>query len=232
MALDVAAGIQALHDNNFIHGDVKMHNVLVYGNRDDSSLRPQVAKLADFEAALFRRDVEESNASYLGTTIYNAPEISGHRQLDHSSQCDLYKKADAYSFGLLLWEVMKNGEPFIDKKWLFPGEREADFLDRKCRKKEDRLLNRGIEICNATIQGASDSRILRVVEETFRHSIRDDPTNRSEMKALVKMLARGTRYVCITKKKKRKKTIQGSQKTLTIVARNDFVRHTDVPRRS
>lgn len=74
LALDVAVGLQALHQSNFIHGDLKPDNVLVF---DCAGERPQVAKLADFGATISEVDFDEGPVSYKGTPKYNAPEQDG-----------------------------------------------------------------------------------------------------------------------------------------------------------
>lgn len=50
MAMDVAAGLHALHDSEMIHEDIKASNVLVFNCGKE---RTQVVKVVDFEAAIF-----------------------------------------------------------------------------------------------------------------------------------------------------------------------------------
>lgn len=59
LALDVALGLEALHNSEIIHGDVKASNVLVFDRFDDyyDRSKPQIAKLADFGAAIFEVDL-------------------------------------------------------------------------------------------------------------------------------------------------------------------------------
>ncbi|KAI0133211.1 kinase-like domain-containing protein [Hypoxylon sp. NC0597] len=64
-------GLQAIHDNKIIHGDIKPENILVFSVLHGD--RPKKAKLADFGASLFEEDQHEQ-LSYSGTPLYNAPD--------------------------------------------------------------------------------------------------------------------------------------------------------------
>jgi serine/threonine protein kinase len=150
LALDVAMGIRALHDCDIVHGDVKPENVLVYGYsvRDKDQDRHYLAKLADFGCSLFKEDVESHHQKYLGTPKYNAPEICGWAKESEHEGKDIeavpifsrYKSADCYSFGLLLWETIKQGKSFVEPEWLTADEKVMDWLERTFQSKENGLL--------------------------------------------------------------------------------------------
>jgi serine/threonine protein kinase len=166
LAHDVALGLRALHDCGIVHGDIKPENVLVYDSirREDDweDHRPFVAKLADFGCAMFEADFDIRDECYLGTPKYNAPEVSGllrdgggegRMQL---SKLDRFKAADCYSFGLLLWETVKQGNSFVEPSWLMAGENAVEFLQRLFHTKEDALLTRAIEFFNEMQASNSD----------------------------------------------------------------------------
>ncbi|KAI9659824.1 MAG: hypothetical protein M1821_001175 [Bathelium mastoideum] len=202
LAVDVAVGIKVLHDNKIIHGDVKPDNILVFDSGNDYSTRPQTAKLADFGASLFEQDVE-SEASYLGTSIFNAPEIEGRPRhmskehqvkgqwgiLDDNSRISQYKKADIYSFGLLLWETMKNGEDIIEKTWLAEGESELEFLNTICETESNGMLQRAYRFCD-TLQG--NEVLVNLVKETFGLALLDDASERADIEKIIESLKRGS----------------------------------------
>ncbi|KAF4975868.1 hypothetical protein FZEAL_7401 [Fusarium zealandicum] len=148
--------------------------------------RHYLGKLADFGCSLFQNDVTHQNEYYLGTTRYNAPEISFSRcskdgdETHHkgTSRFEQYQAADCYSFGLLLWETIKDGQSFIDRSWLKPGEDTSGFLERAFRSKDNFLLEMATKYLQE-VQANSTTRDLE--EDKSRHGVFPSNPSHSRM---------------------------------------------------
>jgi serine/threonine protein kinase len=99
LLLDVARGIQALHQCNIIHGDVKSENVLICRHK----ARPYVARLSDFGLSLINPDAASDQHQLPGGTfLWRAPEYNRSLSIQGLQQTDIY------SFGLTAWRVLVN----------------------------------------------------------------------------------------------------------------------------
>lgn len=187
LALDIALGLKALHENKIVHGDVKPSNVLVFGARQNT-IRNQMAKLSDFGGAIFDLD-NHHIVGYGGTAIYNAPELEqrGKYKSGTAFTPEQLYQADMYSFGITLWEVMKHGKSYIDNEWLLEGETKIDFLNRVHKEEDDPLLRRAEAFCNTIFQ---ESSISDTVLNCFRMTLTDRVSQRSDIIQIIDALTR------------------------------------------
>ncbi|XVE87494.1 hypothetical protein DITRI_Ditri18aG0122200 [Diplodiscus trichospermus] len=95
VAIDVSKGMNYLHQNNIIHRDLKTANLLMDEN--------QVVKVADFGVARVQSQSGIMTAE-TGTYRWMAPEVIEHKPYDH--------KADIFSFGIALWELLTGELPY------------------------------------------------------------------------------------------------------------------------
>jgi Leucine-rich repeat (LRR) protein/tRNA A-37 threonylcarbamoyl transferase component Bud32 len=112
---DIADGLLFLHSNNILHRDIKAENVLVVSTSTDAIIN---VKVADFGTA--RSVNDQFTTGYtkgIGTPSYMAVEILRNEHYGRS--------ADIYSFGVLMWTVFTQEEPYKDIKYSWDL---ADFV--------------------------------------------------------------------------------------------------------
>lgn len=95
----VARGMMFLHQNKVIHFDLKTENILI-----DKDLKPHIS---DFSLSRFVKINKKFGDSFdcVGTPTYVAPEVI---KGDESSN----SKADVYSFGIIMFEIMTGKKPY------------------------------------------------------------------------------------------------------------------------
>ncbi|KAH9693591.1 serine/threonine-protein kinase STY46 [Citrus sinensis] len=118
VAIDVSKGMNYLHRNNIIHRDLKAANLLMNENgvRDSDihcylsnflsiSTVILVVKVADFGVARVQAQYGVMTAE-TGTYRWMAPEVIEHQPYNH--------RADVFSFGIVLWELVTGKLPYDD----------------------------------------------------------------------------------------------------------------------
>ena len=113
MAFDIAKGLNFLHTqepNAILHRDLKSLNLLVYENVKGPEDYVQI-KITDFGLArdILGGDAYDSSrmTGQAGTFHWMAPEVLRSDEYTH--------KADVYSYGICLWEILCREPPF--KGW-------------------------------------------------------------------------------------------------------------------
>lgn len=103
--LDMAAGLNHMHENGYMHLDFKPENVLVTRNA--------AVRLIDFDTALELPEKPVKLSKNPGTPGYMAPEQLKRDPLDG--------RADIFAYGVVAYELLTNHKPY-------PGATPAEIL--------------------------------------------------------------------------------------------------------
>eukprot|EP01105_Mastigella_eilhardi_P026026 TRINITY_DN730_c0_g1_i5.p1 TRINITY_DN730_c0_g1~~TRINITY_DN730_c0_g1_i5.p1 ORF type:complete len:626 (-),score=124.31 TRINITY_DN730_c0_g1_i5:86-1963(-) len=125
MMLDCCKGMNFLHASGIVHRDLKPDNLLVFS----FSLRADVmCKLTDFGTSRDTSRFDESAQLTvgLGTPIYMAPELLRSNDKDENSP-PYTPAADVYSFGVMLYQLAINEEPYRTPQFKKPWD-VGDFV--------------------------------------------------------------------------------------------------------
>jgi serine/threonine protein kinase len=145
VAIQLADALAAAHSNKIIHRDLKPDNVHLITRAGD----PYYVKLLDFGIAKLLDDVDADVANrtrsgiMMGTPGHMSPEqCMGRRDIDH--------RADVYSFGVLLYQMVTGQLPFTSPNWteVLIAHVEQPFpLARKVRTDVEEKLDDVIQKC-------------------------------------------------------------------------------------
>ncbi|KAF5179625.1 Serine/threonine-protein kinase STY13 [Thalictrum thalictroides] len=103
-ALDIARAIGCLHSHGIIHRDLKPDNLILTADH-------KTVKLVDFGLAR-EESLTEMMTAETGTYRWMAPELYSTVTLRHGEKKHYNHKVDAYSFAIVLWELIHNKLPF------------------------------------------------------------------------------------------------------------------------
>ncbi|KAG2452407.1 hypothetical protein HYH02_002650 [Chlamydomonas schloesseri] len=115
--LEVASALQYLHSLGFIHCDLKPENVLLKASPGDP--RGFTIKVSDFGLSELLTSDGPLMGELGGTVTHIAPEIVTHKRVT--------KAADAYAFGVVMWELLTGNRLYSD---LFNTGREKRVRDK------------------------------------------------------------------------------------------------------
>ncbi|KAF2261114.1 hypothetical protein CC78DRAFT_570751 [Lojkania enalia] len=159
---------------------------------------PWTAKFADFGSSFARKEVDEGGANYAGTVLYNAPEIEGYTEnfVIHEP-FEGYKMADVYSFGILIWEILNNGNFFLSSidssDSLLCNRRYREYLRKSYLDGGDSILESAIQYIQTIRDEPVDFQIYNTLESVLKCSIRTNPTHRMPMKLVEAILWKNAR---------------------------------------
>ena len=136
--IDMAAGLEHMHENGYMHLDFKPENVLVTRNAS--------VKLVDFDLAQpIPEKPKKASGKNPGTPAYMAPEQLLGQPITH--------RVDIFSYGVAAYELLTNQKPF-------PGDTPGEIL----KKQMDRSDFVPPRQYNADLPPALEKVILRCLE--------------------------------------------------------------------
>lgn len=173
VCLDVALGLNALHECGIVHGDLKSENVLIFAG--DSG---PVAKLCDFGCAI--ADPRSLGSLVGGSQPWNCPEwkeVIGKDNLPLT---------DNYSFGLLVWRTFcENMRPYQDLSCFAQTPHlSTDDIDQLKRQPNDEFLT---EIKKSLAITSLEATEKDKFEQVFGHTIKLLPRERNLGAAIQKL---------------------------------------------
>ncbi|CAO2044255.1 unnamed protein product [Urochloa humidicola] len=157
ICIGVARGLAYLHEeiaSPIVHRDIKASNILLDKN--------YIPKIGDFGLAkLFPDNVTHISTRVAGTTGYLAPEYAWHGQLT--------KKADIYSFGVLVLEIVSgtsssrsiltDDKILLEKTWeLYEAKKLKELIDPAIGDYPEEEVIRYIKVALFCIQAAAARR--------------------------------------------------------------------------
>ncbi|XP_072967816.1 serine/threonine-protein kinase STY46-like [Typha angustifolia] len=170
VAIDVSKGMSYLHQNNIIHRDLKAANLLMDEN--------EVVKVADFGVARVKAQSGVMTAE-TGTYRWMAPEVIEHKPYDH--------KADVFSFGIVLWELITGKIPY---EYLTPLQAAVGVVQKGLR---------------PTIPNNTRPKIANLLEKCWQQ----DPNERPDFSEILETLQRIAKEVGDDSEDRRKEKTSG-----------------------
>ncbi len=189
---DVADALRCLHSLEICHGDVKLENALAFEQREKPGW---CIKLCDFSNAIVADgiDPERHVRPGLGTPLLRAPELSsGIAFNDSSFNITSAQKTDIFSYGLFVWEILKNGTTYFEEHWLTDRMEDYAHSHLEIREafinglSEDKLCDIG----TAYLETLPDLLVeyLRGLQDLIQGTLRSKPWKRVPMSNLVRIL--------------------------------------------
>jgi serine/threonine protein kinase len=137
--IDMAVGLEHVHDSGFMHLDFKPENVLV--------TRSGGVRLVDFDLSQPLPEKPEKLSDNPGTPAYMAPEQLLRQPVDH--------RADLFAYGVTAYEILTGRKPF-------GGDTPDDILRRQLDRKNDFIPPREL---NEAIPFPLEKAILKCLEK-------------------------------------------------------------------
>ena len=153
--VDVCRGVQHAHHKGLIHRDLKPSNVLVV--EEDGQPSPRLIDFGVAKAIHPRPDLETAHTEigqFIGTPAYMSPEQAG------STNRDVDTRADIYSLGALLYEILTGSPPFDSTRL-----REAPLLELQRILREEEPPPPSERAHSSRLRGDLDWIVMKAMEK-------------------------------------------------------------------
>ncbi|CAG8978970.1 hypothetical protein HYALB_00012253 [Hymenoscyphus albidus] len=121
-----------------------------------------------------------------GTPLLNAPEVRNSPATRRYFDIGAALQTDVFSFGLLLWEVIKNGWSFLDETWLGCGSAELSEKEAILNTLPHNILlfygHKFLSVVNL------EPELLQHMTRGFDACLQDEPSERKDISAVVEMM--------------------------------------------
>ena len=104
----ITHSLMFLHNEGFVHADIKPNNVLVIADKSESRF---TAKIIDFDCGFFGTEPPEPGEEINGDPVYFAPEMLLHML---EEEVALSCKIDVFALGVLFHQYMTGKQPYFD----------------------------------------------------------------------------------------------------------------------
>lgn len=173
---DIANGLAALHSCGVAQGDVKLENTLVF----ETDSGEMVAKLSDFGHSIL-----DDESRYVGTTIFNPPAVR-QGKLTSTLREDHYK-CDIFSYGLMVWEIIQDGQRYVD-----PRHRDNPITWLNGLLKDD-LLRLALLATRELL--LADPAKITLLQRVLESTLRDDAADRVTIQEVMKIFNLERKFV-------------------------------------
>ena len=104
--VEIAHGMQSLHNDGIVHGDLKSDNVLIlpFESKFDPIIGYFLCKVADYECSV----------GVVGTRFWRAPEILSSLKGGNNYSKLCTKQSDVYSYGMTCYEILTGHIPLAE----------------------------------------------------------------------------------------------------------------------
>ncbi|KAL8727441.1 MAG: hypothetical protein Q9166_006029 [cf. Caloplaca sp. 2 TL-2023] len=212
LCIDIAHGLEILHACDIVHGDVKCENVLIFEKEFEPRSKTGTKPLKISHGMMLNQSIEfnlyckltdfgvsrHPNGGVIlgGSRPWQAPECNRGQYF----KIEAAKRTDIYSFGMLLWRVMFDGDPFklLEGDGTFEGKTDKERRMKRneavgALKSDDRLVQ---HVCESLAVSEKFDRFqIEMLSEVMSITLALDPSRRElDLGRIIRLLTPNNWY--------------------------------------